>query len=334
MVFNLRTSSFSSSSGRSEELAAIQSDPIEDGGDPSSPTHLVVMVNGLFGSARDWRYVAKQFLKEHPGKLVVHCSQSNSARLTFDGVDVLGARLAEEVKLVRRDRPTVQKISFISHSAGGLVARYAVAKLYGRGPAVEPTEANGECGSQEPGNHHLEDENKDKICGLEPGNFITLATPHLGSRGHKQVPVLFGFNSLENLVVLTAWFLGRSGRHLFLTDNDDGKPALLLQMVNDSEEIKFISALRSFRRRVVYANAQSDYFVGWSTSSLRLRNSLPKHEHLSTRDKRYPHIINVETAKTTSFEQEESSEYKTEGGNTADLEENMLRRLTRMSWDV
>lgn len=29
-----------------------------------------------------------------------------------------------------------------------------------------------------------------KIAGLEPINFITSATPHLGSRGHKQVILL------------------------------------------------------------------------------------------------------------------------------------------------
>lgn len=29
------------------------------------------------------------------------------------------------------------------------------------------------------------------IGGLEPVNFVTFATPHLGSRGHKQVSVSF-----------------------------------------------------------------------------------------------------------------------------------------------
>lgn len=31
------------------------------------------------------------------------------------------------------------------------------------------------------------EESKGKIAGLEPVNFITAATPHLGSRGNKQV---------------------------------------------------------------------------------------------------------------------------------------------------
>ncbi|KAK3425655.1 hypothetical protein EUGRSUZ_F02203 [Eucalyptus grandis] len=318
------------------------SEPDEDGGvdaeaevpgDPPRSAHLVIMVNGLIGNDGDWRFAAKQFRKQYPGKVVVHCSKSNASRLTFHGVDVMGQRLAEEVKSVVKDNPTVQKISFIGHSLGGLVARYAVAKLYESGPASEPTKVNEECGSEGHGNHHQEDKNTDKICGLEPVNFITSATPHLGSKGHKQVPIFCGFYSLENLAVHSSRLLGKTGRHLFLTDGDDGKPPLLLQMVEDSEDIKFISALKSFNRRVAYANAQFDHLVGWSTSSLRHQSNLPKREHLSTRDKRYPHIINVEPAKTNSFKQEDSSEYKIDWRNTADLEEIMLRRLTRLSWE-
>ncbi|XP_056167974.1 putative lipase ROG1 isoform X2 [Syzygium oleosum] len=309
-------------------FACMRSEPDEDGGldveakvpgERPAPVHLIVMVNGLIGSARDWRFAEKQFVKKYPEKVHVHRSQSNPCRLTFDGVDVMGQRLAEEVKSVIKRNSTFRKISFIGHSLGGLVARYAVAKLYGSGPASEPTKVNGECESEEPGNHHLEDKNTDKICGLEPVNFITSATPHLGSRGHKQVPMFCGFISLENLAVHASGFLGRTGRHLFLTDGDS-KPPLLLQMVNDSEDIKFISALKSFKRRVAYANAQCDHLVGWSTSSLRHWNDLPKRERSLTIDKSYPHIIRVEGAKATSSEQEESSEHKTDRRNTADLE--------------
>lgn len=53
-----------------------------------------------------------------------------------------------------------------------------------------------------------------------------------------------GFISLENLAVHTSGFLRRTGRHLFLTDGD-GKP-LLLQMVNDSEDIKFMWVFINF----------------------------------------------------------------------------------------
>ncbi|GJV45167.1 putative alpha/beta hydrolase, partial [Tanacetum coccineum] len=97
--------------------------------------------------------------------------ESNSATLTFDGVDQMGERLAEEVMEVTKHWPEVSKISFIAHSLGGLVVRYAIGRLY-------------ENSSSEA-----------KIVGLQPVNFITAATPHLGSRGHRQLPLLCGLSS-------------------------------------------------------------------------------------------------------------------------------------------
>ncbi|WZZ25823.1 hypothetical protein YC2023_009224 [Brassica napus] len=142
----------------------------------AKPDHLVVMVNGIIGSSADWKYAAEQFVKKFPDKVLVHreCSESNSATLTFDGVDMMGERLANEVLSVIKNRTGLKKISFVAHSLGGLVARYAVGKLY-----EKPGEANS-----------LESPSKAKsgeIAGLEPMNFITFATPHLGSRGHRQV---------------------------------------------------------------------------------------------------------------------------------------------------
>lgn len=108
---------------------------------------------------------------------------------------------------------------------GGLIARYAIARLFERDIKIDPSSENGDHGtnvsenpSQEeshkgenagpepadfverdpslgngdPGANGSEipcpEENlKGKIAGLEPVNFITSATPHLGTWGHKQV---------------------------------------------------------------------------------------------------------------------------------------------------
>lgn len=66
----------------------------------------------------------------------------------------------------------MRKISFVAHSLGGLVARYAIARLYQHLPNSM------QCPEQP---------NEARIAGLEPMNFITFASPHLGSRGHNQV---------------------------------------------------------------------------------------------------------------------------------------------------
>jgi len=99
-------------------------------------------------------------------------SEKNASMLTLDGVDVMGELLADEVLDVISRRPELSKISFLAHSVGGLAARYAIAKLY-RHP-----------------NAGSDGNTKGTICGLEAINFITVATPHLGSRGNKQVQLL------------------------------------------------------------------------------------------------------------------------------------------------
>ncbi|KAL1540271.1 hypothetical protein AAHA92_24649 [Salvia divinorum] len=84
---------------------------------------------------------------------------------------------------------------------------------------------------------------------------MTSATPHLGARGHRLIPVLYGCHSLEKVALHTSGVPRRTGKHVFLRDNDNGKPSLLLQMTDD---LKFTSALQSFTRREAYANTSFD----------------------------------------------------------------------------
>ncbi|KAG2301926.1 hypothetical protein Bca52824_030577 [Brassica carinata] len=54
-------------------------------------------------------------------------SESNSSTFTFDGVDMMGERLANEVFSVVKNRGGgLKKISFVAHLLGGLVARSVV----------------------------------------------------------------------------------------------------------------------------------------------------------------------------------------------------------------
>lgn len=83
--------------------------------------------------------------------------------------------------------PGMHKISFVAHSLGGLVARYAIGRLYGSSTKVEVKDINGFRSSVDTDGSVREKFDDERIAGLEPMNFITVATPHLGSRGHKQV---------------------------------------------------------------------------------------------------------------------------------------------------
>ncbi|GKE87611.1 putative lipase ROG1 isoform X1, partial [Tanacetum coccineum] len=137
--------------------------------DVSTADHLLVMVNGILGSSTDWKFAAEQFVKAIPDKVFVHRSERNAATQTLDGVDIMGERLAQEVLEVIKQKPNLRKISFVAHSVGGLVARYAIGRLY------RPPKENLEGLSLEDS-----EESRPTIGGLVPMNFITVATPHLG----------------------------------------------------------------------------------------------------------------------------------------------------------
>ncbi|XVF11287.1 hypothetical protein REPUB_Repub08aG0013800 [Reevesia pubescens] len=230
--------------------------------DSLSADHLVIMVHGILGSSSDWKFGAEQFVKRLTDKVFVHCSERNMSKLTLDGVDVMGERLAKEVLDVIQEKPNLRKISFVAHSVGGLVARYAIGRLY-RPPKeeVKEDESGNDCKEDTSGNE-CKEEPRVTIGGLEAVNFITVATPHLGSRGNKQVPFLFGvpaFEKAANCVIHLIF--RRTGRHLFLNDDDEGKPPLLKRMLEDYDEFYFMSALRLFKRRVLYSNVAYDLFL-------------------------------------------------------------------------
>ena len=79
-------------------------------------------------------------------------------------------------------KPNLKKISFVAHSVGGLVARYAIGKLY-RALKTKNVEDSSISGSEE--------DSRGTIGGLEAMNFVIVATPHLGSRGNRQVLYTF-----------------------------------------------------------------------------------------------------------------------------------------------
>ncbi|XP_074571442.1 putative lipase YDR444W [Curcuma longa] len=309
--------------------------PVQDGGvaeDNPLPTHLVVMVNGIVGSAADWKYAAKQFVKKHPVDIMVHCSESNHGTLTLHGVDVMGERLAKEIISVVASKPFLQKISFVGHSLGGLIARYAIGILYEKAVPNCSLEEHVACEYHPVGVKSVDEKIKGKIAGLEPINFITFATPHLGSRLHKQIPFLHGSYKLEKMAYRTCWIFRRSGKHLFLKDHDNGKLPLLVQMVNDCGDLRFMSALQSFKRRVAYSNVCFDFIVGRKTSSIRHEHELPKRQDFMI-NSRYPHIVHVEEPTTVDVPQMNFPATTKELKTISDMEDAMIDGLNRVPWE-
>lgn len=288
--------------------------------DNPSAKHLIIMVNGIVGSASNWKFAADQFQSRFGREVLVHCSARNAASLTFDGVDVMGHRLAEEVKEIIEELPGLKRISFVAHSLGGLVARYAIGQLYSLPKSSSPSK---EYEEETPG----PDPSHGTILGLQPVNFVTVATPHIGSRGNWQLPFLCGLTFLEKVAVFSAhWFVGRTGRHLFLTDGDESQSPLLQRMVSDCPEGQFISALQAFQRRVAYANMNFDHMVGWRTATIRRECEMPqlKGEPI---DSKYPHIVHVEDVVPDANEPSGVRKPALDP-----IEEEMISGLRQLSW--
>ncbi|KAL4942242.1 hypothetical protein BDV06DRAFT_165812 [Aspergillus oleicola] len=194
----------------------------------SKADHLCVLVHGLWGNSSHMGTIASALRQRYDkSQLHVLASECNDGNLTYDGIEVCGERLAHEIEETLDNLETaghkVQKLSVVGYSLGGLIARYALGLLYARG----------------------------WLDKLEPVNFTTFASPHLGVRAPVRGAQGFLFNNLGSRTVSV------SGKQLFLTDTfrDSGKP--MLSALAEPESI-FVEALKRFKHRSVYGNVTND----------------------------------------------------------------------------
>lgn len=163
-------------------------------------------------------------------------AKRNSANYTYDGIEVGGERLAQEIEdelsELAEQGSRIIKISFVGYSLGGIIARYCIGLFFSRG---------------------LFDR-------LRPVNFTAFASPFLGVR----VPNRGYQSTIYN--ALASQMLSASGRQLFLVDTyrDSGQP--LLEVMTHPNSI-FIAGLKQFENRALYANIVNDYFAPWFTTS-------------------------------------------------------------------
>ncbi|KAJ5493236.1 hypothetical protein N7539_001982 [Penicillium diatomitis] len=210
--------------------------------EPKKADHLCVLVHGLWGNASHLDYVASAVKERYDEDSVyVHCAQNNSGHWTYDGVEVGGERLVHEIEetLDRLDQKgyQIKKLSIVGYSFGGLVSRYAIGLLHASG----------------------------WLDKLEPVNFTTFATPHVGARTPLKGTLGDIYNTLGSKTV------SRSGQQMFMVDTfrDTGRP--LLSLLADPSSI-FIQGLKRFRNRSVYANIVNDRTVLFYTSAISKTN--------------------------------------------------------------
>ncbi|KAM0709681.1 hypothetical protein Q7P35_003721 [Cladosporium inversicolor] len=207
-------------------------------GDAAKAEHLCVLVHGLWGKPLHLNHLKTTISEQYPdGRLYVLVPNSNAEYLTYDGIELGAERITNEIeqKVEELDKQgaKLSKISIIGYSLGGLIARYAIGLLYKNG---------------------LFDR-------LQPVNFTTFATPHLGVRSPSTG---YGGQVWNSLGAKT---LSTSGAQMFLADSfrDTGKP--LLSVLAEPNSI-FIKGLRLFKNKSVYANTMNDRSVPYFTSGI------------------------------------------------------------------
>eukprot|EP01114_Cavostelium_apophysatum_P023253 TRINITY_DN8707_c0_g1_i1.p1 TRINITY_DN8707_c0_g1~~TRINITY_DN8707_c0_g1_i1.p1 ORF type:complete len:353 (+),score=52.93 TRINITY_DN8707_c0_g1_i1:79-1137(+) len=232
---------------------------MEESKTTEAPTHLIVFVHGFLGIPHTVAYLSSQ-LKTKLGEeslALVSTSNQDFFSGTTQGIPVSGARLSKEITDVVSKTPSLQKISFVGVSLGGLIARYACGNLFDRGTG--------------------------KIAGLDPTNYVSFASPHLGVRQ--------GVSWWTENVSSKIFIVKRTTDELFLRDaqperraSSEGysgvttleqleahktlppeqRPVPLLEEMTIPGGV-FYDALASFKHRTLYANVENDHRVIFQT---------------------------------------------------------------------
>ncbi|KAG0372795.1 hypothetical protein BGX24_012579 [Mortierella sp. AD032] len=257
--------------------------------------HLIILHHGLWGNVGHVRFIAEQFKQRLGDRLLVYRAQANESAFTYDGIDVCGQRLVQEIHSVIK---VIEDGGNIEEMKGQKldIAEKSNKKTKEQKNSITTTEDLSENNlnttTTESGSGSGKKQRRVAQFsflgyslggligrfamamldlegfftprdqggrGVEPVYFVTMATPHLGIRqpSRSRSTQLFNF--------LSARMLSRTGEQLQLVDDYlDGKPILLV--MSEPTSI-FIHVLAKFKRRVVYSNVRNDRSVPFWTAS-------------------------------------------------------------------
>lgn len=216
--------------------------------------HLVILCHGMWGNISHFNYISQELTNrgieelhsltsvplnwsQSPPKAIFYRARSNTGYFTYDGIDVCGTRISREIvsaiDSLEAAEVSVDSLSLMGYSMGGLMVRYAAGVLYTQGLF-------------------------DKVA---PGTFSTLFTPHLG------VNVLGGQMSAQIFNMVGSYSMARTSRQLFLRDvNEKSGGTLFEHMVDPSTP--YAKALALFNRKVLYANVVNDRRCEYYTAAV------------------------------------------------------------------
>lgn len=205
----------------------------------AQPTHLVVLLHGVAGKGEHLAVMAEVLRERFGPSALVVAPEVYRNTATYDGVDVCGERVVAELRAVVAAHPSLQALSLVGYSFGGLVARYVAGAL-----AIERPRA---------------------FLGLRPLNYVSFACPHLGPTllhlpgDAPGAPPRAATSPALSLFVLRR-LGGLSGSQMALND-----PTQLLLLLAHPRSV-FYKALAAFEHRACYANASGDRTVPFWTA--------------------------------------------------------------------
>lgn len=207
--------------------------------------HLVFLVHGLFGNGSHMSSNAEELRTKFAtdDSVIVHIAKSNETLKTFDGIVVGAERLF--VELMDRIKQLLEEKVTVKYIS---IVGYSLGGLFTR-YLIGMLESVGFF-------------NK-----VTPVVYATFATPHVGTYFHSQrfkARILNAFGSR---------LLGLSGGDLFCCND-------MLEEMSEPDS-RYITGLKRFKKRILFANAVHDRTVPFWTSYLSTKNPFRHLEHVN-----------------------------------------------------
>ncbi|DAZ94955.1 TPA: hypothetical protein N0F65_000334, partial [Lagenidium giganteum] len=227
---------------------------------PMLPPNIVVLVHGNNGAPNDFDAVEAALRKHYGADELLIIKSAGNHTITFQGVEQGGTNLADEVtsKIFDHDldpNVTTYKFSMIAHSLGGLYCRYALAKLM----------------------------KTLRIINMEFVSFVTLCSPHMGSRRPRAESALKNIWRMGvHKVLASRQLYGETGLDLLIDPPESEVVAgtevkrPVLEMLCDPQ-LPFITALKAFRFCTLVALADGDLMVPYASAAIRNFNPYPSN---------------------------------------------------------
>ncbi|ETW03754.1 hypothetical protein H310_05122 [Aphanomyces invadans] len=219
---------------------------------PPLPRHVFVCVHGIYGKAQDSDLIAAALTREFGSSALVYQSTANTHK-THMGIRAMGTNLAIELldlfhnhclpELPPHDGEPPMRISFVGHSLGGIISRYAVVYLQVAFQAYH----------------------------IHPTSFSTLCTPHLGSRRPDGTVGQQLWKSAVHGIMSVSLIYGQTGVELLCEDHVK-EPLLEAMSKRDSV---FMKALKAFDHRTAVAMIQGDHIVPYASAAIQAHVTHP-----------------------------------------------------------